>query len=78
MPRILCRYIDCVYLEDGYCGAPKVSLDPDEGCLKYTRMGEIPEEDWEEEEELDQIWDADEEDLYLVDEADDWFEEDDM
>ncbi|TFH33667.1 MAG: hypothetical protein E4G99_11055 [Anaerolineales bacterium] len=82
MPRILCRYIDCVYLEDGFCGTVSIELDPDEGCLKYTRIGEVPEdEDWEEEEEeeLVEIWDADEEDLYVdSDEDDDWVEEPDL
>ena len=60
MPRTRCRYIDCVYLEDGFCSTPKIDLDPDEGCLKYTRMGEVPDDEWEEEEELDQIWEEDE------------------
>ena len=78
MPRIRCRYIDCVYLEDGFCGAPSIDLDPDEGCLKYTRIGDVPEDEWEEEEELDQIWDEDEDDLYLDEDEDVWFEEDDM
>jgi hypothetical protein len=74
MPRIRCRYIDCVYLEDGFCGAPTIDLDPDEGCLKYTRIGEVAEDDWEEE-ELDEVWD-DEEDLFLDEEEDDdWIEE---
>jgi hypothetical protein len=78
MPRIRCRYIDCIYLEDGFCGAPTVELDPDEGCLKYTLLGEVPEdEDWEEEEV--EIWDADEGDLYLDDEEEDeWTEETDL
>jgi hypothetical protein len=74
MPRIRCRYIDCVYLEDGFCGAPTIDLDPDEGCMKYTRIGEAAEDDWEDE-ELDVIWD-DEEDLFLDEEEDDdWIEE---
>jgi hypothetical protein len=76
MPRIRCRYIDCIYLEDGFCGTPKVELDPDEGCLKYTRLGEVSDDDeWEDEEELVEIWDADEGDLYLDDEDDDWIVE---
>lgn len=76
MPRIRCRYIDCVYLEDGFCSTPTIDLDPDEGCLKYTRIGDVPEDEWEEEEEHDQIWDEEEE-LFIEDD-DDWFEEDDM
>ena len=78
MPRIRCRYTDCIYLEDGFCGTSSIDLDPDEGCIKYTRMGEIPEDEWvEDEEEIGQIWEEDDEELYLEDD-DDWFEEDDM
>jgi len=79
MPRIRCRYIDCIYLEEEFCGAPAIELDPDEGCLKYTRLGEVTEDEEWEEEEFVEIWDADEGDLYLDDEEeDDWIEEADI
>lgn len=76
MPRIRCRYLDCLYLEDGYCSTSSIELDPDEGCLTYTHIGEVPEdEDWEAD-ELEEFWDEDEEDLYLDEEDDeDWLEE---
>ena len=78
MPRIRCRYIDCVYLDDDYCSAASVEIDPDEGCLTYVRLGEIPEEEWEEE-ELGEIWDGDEVEIFLDDEEeDDWLEEEEL
>ncbi|MGD8604685.1 MAG: DUF1540 domain-containing protein [Anaerolineales bacterium] len=79
MPKVKCKYYDCVYLDDNYCGAAAIEIDPDEGCLTYTRMDEMPEdEDWDDDEELDELWDEDEEgDLFLEDEEeDDWLEDD--
>ncbi|MGD2059144.1 MAG: hypothetical protein PVI04_10480 [Anaerolineales bacterium] len=75
MPRIRCRYIDCLYLDDGYCSAGSIELDPDEGCLTYTHVGDVPEdEDWEDD-ELDEFWEEDEEDLYLDEEQEeDWLD----
>jgi len=32
MPRIRCHYVDCVFLEGGYCGATAVEIDPDEAA----------------------------------------------
>jgi hypothetical protein len=74
MPRIRCHYVDCVFLDDGYCGAAAIEVDPDVGCMTFTRADEGEAEDeWEdEEEELDEWEDAevDEEDdeLWLDDE----------
>ncbi|WKZ34661.1 MAG: hypothetical protein QY332_13655 [Anaerolineales bacterium] len=31
MPRIKCHYIDCVFVDEGYCSAAAVELDPDSG-----------------------------------------------
>lgn len=79
MPRIRCSYLDCVFLEDGYCGTNSIELDPDEGCLTFTHVADVPEdEDWEEE-ELEEFWEEDEEDLYVDEEQDDeWFEEEEF
>jgi hypothetical protein len=73
VPRIRCHYIDCVYLEDGFCGIASVEIDPDEGCRTYRQLGESPDdEDWDDE-NLEEIWDEEEEDLYDEDDkADDW------
>jgi hypothetical protein len=68
MPRIRCRYVDCVFLEDGYCGAAAVEVDPDEGCLTYSHIEDVPTDEAWDEEEIDEIWEEEEEDLYEEDE----------
>lgn len=77
MPRIRCHYVDCVFLEAGYCGATTVEIDPDEGCMTFTHIADVaPEDEWSEE-DLGEIWD-DEEEVYAVEEEDDedlWLEE---
>ena len=78
MPRIRCRYSDCVYLEDGFCGANSVDLDPDEGCLTYMRIGDVPEgEDWEPD-DMEEFWEEEDDPLYLDDEDDDWLEDEEV
>lgn len=78
MPRIRCRYIDCVYIDEGLCGATTVILDPDEGCLTYTQLGDVAEDDWDDG-DLDEIWDVDDE-FIEDDEEDDevWMSEGDL
>jgi len=41
MPRIRCHYLDCVFLDDGYCSAAAIEIDPDVGCMmtKTIRHG---------------------------------------
>jgi hypothetical protein len=72
MPRIRCHYTDCVFVDDGYCGAAAVELDPDTGCATYAPNEEAAakDENWEEE-ELEE-WEEEETD----DEDDDTWEED--
>ena len=76
MPRIRCHYIDCILLDDGYCSAAAIELDPDMGCMTYKRSDDVEEEDnWEEDEaeELDE-W----EDVDIDDDDDDlWIDDDD-
>jgi hypothetical protein len=83
MPRIRCRYVDCVYLESGFCGADQIDLDPELGCLTYAQEEEeLPKEvEWEEEEEVldeeeDEEWDEDleefDEDLDEDEDEEDW------
>jgi len=81
MPRIRCRYIDCYYLESGFCTAENVLLDPDEGCLTYSHIDDISlsePDDWqldeiEEIDEIDEVWDDGEEE---EEETEDWIEDD--
>ncbi|HML41144.1 MAG TPA: hypothetical protein PKD23_10710 [Bellilinea sp.] len=74
MPKIRCRYIDCAFLDDGYCSAALVEIDPDSGCNTYSPTAEVEhEDDWDEEEELEEWEDLEDED---GEEDDDWIDED--
>jgi hypothetical protein len=76
MPRIRCRYLDCVFLDDGYCTSEMVELDPDEGCTTYTLVDEAAvDEEWEDD-EMDDLWDVDDDLLEEEDDDDDlWLDE---
>ena len=74
MPRIKCHYIDCVFLDEGYCSAAAIELDPDTGCATYSPSDEaLAEEEWDEEEEEWEDDEADDEDDELWDEEEDEF-----
>ena len=73
MPRIRCHYIDCVFLDEGYCAAAEVELDPEEGCLTYSATGEVsPDEAWEKNEAIEEDW---EEAGFVPEGEDEWEEE---
>ncbi len=74
MPRIRCHYIDCVFVDEGYCSAAAVELDPDTGCATYSPSEGAAEEDLLEDEELEE-WEEDdaEEDEELWEEEEDEF-----
>ena len=65
MPRIKCHSIDCVFVDEGYCSAAAVEIDPDTGCNTYSPSEDMEDEweeesEWEEEEEEeDDLWDED-------------------
>ena len=62
MPRIRCHYLDCAFLDDGFCSAAAVEVDPDAGCMTYSPNAEAStDENWDEEEELE-VWEEGEED----------------
>ena len=75
MPRIRCRYIGCVYLEEEYCTASFIDLDPDIGCQSFSQGGDLYDD-------VDDDWDEDEEDDFEGWEEEDfgeeWLEEDDF
>ncbi len=76
MPRLRCHYVDCTYLEKGYCSSESVELDPDEGCLTYAQFDEVPADDDWVTEEMDENWNEDETDLLEEEELDtDWLSE---
>jgi hypothetical protein len=63
MPRIRCHYTDCVFLDEGYCSAAAIEIDPDTGCATYSPGdGAVVEDEWDEEEELQEWEDEEEED----------------
>jgi hypothetical protein len=79
MPRIRCHYDDCVFLEEGFCGAVSVEFDPDSGCMTFQREAseetqEERDDDWEEDDFED---DTEDEELYEDDDEDLWDEDDD-
>lgn len=54
MPRIHCLYEDCIFLEKGYCTAPTIELDPDDGCLTYSEdPGYLNSKEFIDDEDLD-------------------------
>lgn len=72
MPRIRCHYMDCIFLDEGYCSAAAVEIDPDTGCATYSPSEDAAnDDDWEDEELEDWEDDSSEEDDDL------WLEDDD-
>lgn len=77
MPRIRCHYLDCAFLDDGFCSAAAIELDPDTGCMTYSPTADVSsEEGWDEEEEELEEWEEleeeEEEDIWMDDEEDDF------
>jgi hypothetical protein len=77
MPRIRCHYNDCVFIDDSYCSAAAVEIDPDTGCATYSPADGAPvgEEKWDEE-ELEE-WeeedtDEDDDDLWADEEEEEY------
>ena len=80
MPKIRCHYLDCLLLDERYCSAAAVEINPDSGCLTYTPNEETTAKSWDEDEELDD-WDdlpsdEDADDLWAGDEDDTDIDED--
>jgi len=72
MPRIRCHYMDCIFIDEGFCSAAAVEIDPDTGCATYSPSEDsLVDEDWEDEdiEEWDSEGDEDDE-LWLDDDDD--------
>jgi hypothetical protein len=75
MPRIRCHYLDCAFLDDGYCSAASVEVDPDAGCMTYSPTADLSsDEGWDEEEDLEE-WEEAEEDDETEDDV--WLDEED-
>lgn len=69
MPRIKCHYIDCIFIDDGFCSAAAVEIDPDTGCNTYSPSDDV-DEVWDEEEDDDVDWEEEEDDILWDDEDD--------
>lgn len=65
MARIRCKYIGCTFLDEGLCTATAIELDPDEGCITFTQIGDPfdDDDDWDNNDDLDgyEEWDDDDE-----------------
>jgi hypothetical protein len=72
MPRIRCHYLDCIFLDEGYCSAAAVEIDPDTGCATYSPSEDSVDDDWEEDEieEWEDESEGEEDDLWMDDEDD--------
>jgi len=70
MARIKCHYVDCVFLDEGYCSAALVELDPDTGCATFS-PSETAEGSWEEETDEWEEDELDEDDEEWLDEEED-------
>jgi hypothetical protein len=78
VPPIRCLYVDCAFIEEGYCTAPAIDLDPEEGCLTYEGTGAAAvDEEWEDE-TLGDLWHEDDEILYEDADEEDWYEAEDF
>jgi len=72
MPRIRCHYLDCAFIDDGYCSAAAVEIDPDTGCNTYSPNNEASaDDDWSDEDELEE-WD----DIESEEDEELWLDED--
>ncbi|MBI9045117.1 MAG: DUF1540 domain-containing protein [Anaerolineaceae bacterium] len=57
MPKIRCHYLDCKFLDENYCSAAVIQVDPDTGCETYDPMKESQEEDkWDQDDDEIQEW----------------------
>jgi hypothetical protein len=66
MPRIKCHYADCVFLDEGYCSAAAVEIDPDTGCATYSPSEDAAlADEWDDdaEDEDDELWDEEEDEF---------------
>lgn len=74
MPRIRCHYIDCVFIDDGYCSAAAVEIDPDIGCMTFSRATDLKEDEWEDPDKELEDWD----DIDLEEDDELWLDDDEF
>ena len=71
MPRIRCHYMDCIFIDEGYCSAAAVELDPDTGCATYAPSEDALDDDWDDDEIEEWEDDTEEDDDLWLDDDDD-------
>ena len=79
--KIRCKYLDCAFLDEGYCISAQIDLDSDKGCLTYQSNDDLPiDEDIDEIENITD-WDEadieDDEDVTDEDDDDPWMDDED-
>ncbi|MDD2521567.1 MAG: hypothetical protein PHW11_01925 [Anaerolineaceae bacterium] len=76
MTKIRCKYLDCQFLDERYCSAAAIELNPDAGCLTYRPVDDDVSitdwdseelESWDEDEETESLWEVEEEEDELDD-----------
>ncbi len=64
------------FIDEGYCSAAAVEIDPNEGCMTFTPPLYLPEDDWDEDtdelEEWDDVEEEEDEDIWLDDGEDEY------
>lgn len=73
MPRIRCHYMDCIFIDEGFCSAAAVEIDPDTGCATYSPSEDVLDDDeWEDDEieEWESEGEEEDDDLWLDDDDD--------
>ena len=53
MPKIRCHYLDCLFLDERYCSAAAIEINPDAGCLTYKPNEEAQLAGWDDDAESD-------------------------
>ena len=79
--KIRCKYLDCAFLDEGYCFSAQIDLDSDKGCLTYQSNDDLPIDeniddieninDWEENDDVDIEDENDDDDDPWMDDEDD-------
>jgi hypothetical protein len=64
--------MDCIFIDEGFCSAAAVEIDPDTGCATYSPSeDDLPDEEWEDEEIEEWDSEGDEDDDLWLDDDDD-------
>jgi len=65
--------MDCIFIDEGFCSAAAVEIDPDTGCATYSPSEDVLDDDeWEDDEieEWESEGEEEDDDLWLDDDDD--------